>query len=171
MLTDLKDAVKEVIEAFVGRRLDLLAFYPAVVVRQNSDGTLDVRCEESKLGDIARAPIRYPLPGIKATVQPQTTVFVGFEQADKARPYVRFSGAGVTIKLEIDANEIVFNGGTKQVARVDDAVAVGTLSGSVAAAPGPVLFIFTPTGGLPSLPLVTIPLSAKVAAGALGVKA
>jgi len=53
---------------------------------------------------------------------------------------------------------------TRGVAREDDSVAIGSLAGSVAAAPGPVVFVFTPTGGVPitNVPPAGVPLSGSI---------
>jgi hypothetical protein len=113
-LDRLKSALERTVVALVGHRLDYLAFYEAAVVAQNGDGSLDVRGDDPRIGDIAHVPIRYGLPGVTVVTGKGARVLVGFEGGDPRRPIASFwDGGGI--------KELRF-GGVAAVARVGDPV-------------------------------------------------
>lgn len=59
--------------------------YSATVVAQNPDGTIDVRCDDARIGELRRLLFRVGLPGASATFDPTT--------APPPRVRVRFDGA------------------------------------------------------------------------------
>lgn len=150
-------------------RVDYLALYPAKVNAQAANGTLDVTPEDTRLPGMAGVPLRLGLPGCKATVQAGGRVLLGFEAGDPRRPVATIWDAATVTKLEVNATEVVFNAGTKEVARKDDGISAGTLSGTCPA--GAVSFTHTPPGGPPSLPSLTATLTGKITEGVSGVKA
>lgn len=80
------------LEAFVrsvlGHRLDYLASYPAKVVAQNADGTLELVADDARLPTYSKVPIRYGVPGVTATVAAGARAQLGFAGADPQKPVV-----------------------------------------------------------------------------------
>lgn len=72
--------------------------------------------------------------------------------------------------LQIQAKDVTVNGGTLEVARKTDGVAIGTLTATCAAAPGPVTFTFTPSVGAPQAG-ASVTLSGAINGGAAHFKA
>jgi hypothetical protein len=97
------------------RRLDYCALYPCTVVAQRADGTLDLQPETPALPAPQAVPIRYGLPGVRATVPTGTRVLLGFEGADPARPVALLWELGTGVVLYL-------NGGTARAAREGDDV-------------------------------------------------
>lgn len=68
--------------------LDLYrASYLATVVRQAANGSLDLRCEDDRLGDLRAVPFRLGIPGATATIPEGASVRLRFESADPRAPY------------------------------------------------------------------------------------
>jgi hypothetical protein len=163
----IKKNLKLVIELLLPS-LSPFARWPAQVVKQNADGTVDVTPDSPSLFGTTGLKIKYGQPGIKATIQPGARVLIGFEEGKLTRPFVELFESASATKIEITANEIIFNGGTKEVARKDDSVVIGTLAGANGG--GAVTFTFTPSGGAP-IASALITLTGKISTGATGVKA
>lgn len=111
----------DLVENLVGRRIDYAQFYPADVVAQNADGTLQVLPDDEKIRGtgLDRVPIRHGLPGTSVVVSQGAKVRVGFEAGDPGRPYAGLwdtDAAFVTITLA---------GGTQSLARQGDLVQSG----------------------------------------------
>lgn len=116
------DSPSNLLEAILGqmrRRVALSRTYPARVVQQNADGTLQLLPDDDKVkgGGLDRVPIRYGLPGFTATVPAGTRVRVGFDAGDASRPWAALWDEG-------DVTAVVFDGGTRPVAREGDLVKV-----------------------------------------------
>lgn len=168
-----KESIAQVVRALVGP-VDYFALYPCKVVKQRTDYTLDLKPDSARVAAPVQVPIR-TIPGIRVKVSAGARVLLGFEGGSPSAPYAQlFEYDGAVVKIEIDAAEVVFNGGIKKVARDTDPVNVGVITGSVPlpspATPTPVTFIYTPFGGAP-ITSVTIPLEGKITDGASGVKA
>lgn len=119
----LLDTLLSKFRLLVGRKLDYLASYPGQIVAVNGDGTVDVRPDDERIRGfgLARLPIRRGLPGW-TTVTPAEgdRCRIRFDGGDPKRPYVAdFEGTS--------GASLVFNEGTKAVARVDDEVRVGKI--------------------------------------------
>ena len=143
----------------------LLAMYPAIVRRQDpGTGEVDVDLQPDTaesdrilpslvtvalIGPCAGAKVLFPIAAIRAR---SVRVLVGFEGGDPARPFtVPWAlGAVMPDRVEINAaTTIALGGDAKGVARLDDSVGCGTLTGVAppGMAGGPVTFLFTPSGG------------------------
>jgi hypothetical protein len=61
--------------------------WPAAVVAQHDDGTLDVRCDDARIGELLSVPLYVGIPGSKVTVP------VDPDPTKTARLLVRFEGA------------------------------------------------------------------------------
>ena len=122
------DLIRAIVSRVLGDRLDYLALYPARVVVQNDDGTLDLQPDDARLPAMQRVPIRYGVPGVTATAAPGSNVLVGFEAGDPARPVAMLWEVSSTPK--------------RSLARVGDTATTGFLSGFVGSTP--VTFLLTP---------------------------
>jgi hypothetical protein len=113
----LRESVTALVEAIIGRRLDYHALYPCTVMRQAADGTLDLLPDDARIrgSGCQGVRIRHGLPGFECTVPVSTRVLLGFEAGDPKRPYAALWDVG-------NVTEVVFDSGTKEVGRVDDAV-------------------------------------------------
>lgn len=93
------------VERLVLPRLDPLAFYPATVVSQGDDGTVDLKPDSRRFGvGLAMVPIRHGLPGVSVRVRPGARVFLAFEGGDAARPYCALWEAGGLESITIEAS-------------------------------------------------------------------
>ncbi|WP_170229376.1 hypothetical protein [Polyangium fumosum] len=101
--------------------LQYLAVHDATVVAQGADGTLDLRLDSAEIPGLSGVPVWLGLPGIRVEVAKGARVKVGFSEGDPGKP---FAGLWETDAAMI---RIVLGGGTKAVARVDDATDSGTL--------------------------------------------
>lgn len=91
------------------RNTDYFATYPAEVVLQRADGTLDVIPDYPGLPPMTSIPIRVPVPGSKLHVKPGSRVRILFEEGDPRKYAADLFDSG---------------SGGKAVARVGDTVAL-----------------------------------------------
>lgn len=125
--------------------------HPASVLKQHTDGRIDVRCDESALGDWSRVKI-WGFPNTKVLVQPKTRVLVGFAGVLRQPFAVAFSGTGL-VGLEIGSNPV-------GAARKGDAVRIDVPVGAIT--------VMTPNGpGSNTMPLT---LSGEIVEGSSVVK-
>jgi hypothetical protein len=123
--------------------IDYFALYPAKLVSQNDDGTLELKPDDSRLPGLSKVPIRYGIPGVTVKVASGARVLVGFEGGDPAAPVATLWESGSVTELTIDAtSDIKVNGGSAAVAREGDSVHAGFLTGK--AGTTPVVFTYTP---------------------------
>lgn len=86
--------VTEDIAAFVDQqvtnRIDYSRMYPAKVLKQAGDGSLEVLPDAQKLrgNGLTRVPIRHGIPGVHVTVPPGGKVLLFFESGDPKLPAV-----------------------------------------------------------------------------------
>ena len=102
----------EAIEAVVARimrRVDHHALYPARVVEQRGDGSLDLVPDSPRVPPCQRVPVR-TLRGLSVEVEPGARVLLGYEGGDPAAPVALLWEPG-------DATAVRVNGGTSRVAR------------------------------------------------------
>lgn len=109
------DALRRLVDGWVSPRLDRLALYPARVVSQAADGTLDLVPDDPRIPPCTGVPVRLGLPGARATVPAGERVLLGYEGADPAAPYAALWTAGAVTVLTI-------NSGAVKVARDGEAV-------------------------------------------------
>ncbi len=140
--------------------------YDATVIAQDSDNTLQVVCDDETIGGLSRVPIWPGLPGVRVQVAQGARVTIAFHGGRRDRRYCK------SFATDAAMDEIRVDGGTKGVARVDDTVDLGTITATCAAAPGPVLFTYTPPGGMPQVPTETLHITeAMISSGSLKLKA
>jgi len=80
--------------------------FPAKVVVQNADLSVDVAPDSNFLPSMQALPLRMPAPGVVLKVQPGSRVQVVFENGDRAGPVavpIWDQDAGETLELEIHA--------------------------------------------------------------------
>ena len=98
----------------VTRRVDYCALYPARVLSQNADGSLELAPESETLPPMGAVPYR-TLAGVSLTVPAGLRVLLGFEDADPARPVALLWELGTVTRLAV-------NGATTRAAREGDDV-------------------------------------------------
>lgn len=132
------DALRRLVDAFVGARLDHLALYPARVVAQNG-ALLDLQPDSARVPPCAGISIRHGLPGVAVTVPVGTRVLLGFAGGDPSAPYAALWEPG-------EVTTVAVNGGSARAAREGDSVSV-TLGTGALIPPA------SPGGPLPAAPL------------------
>lgn len=121
----LADALEVIIER-VMRRVDHHALYPARVVAQNADGTLDLVPDSTRVPSCQRVPYR-TLRGLSVEVTAGARVLLGYEGGDPGLPYAALWEPG-------DATVVRVNDGTSRVARDgEDVVATAAMVAWMAA--------------------------------------
>jgi hypothetical protein len=114
----LSDRAKAGLTAFIrrvvgldilGPRMDYLGEFPAKVVSQNGDGTLELQPDDSRLPGYSKVPIRYGVPGITATVSGGARCLLAFAGADPQKPVVvGWEGSGgVLVSLNVGPADTV----------------------------------------------------------------
>lgn len=156
-------SVLERMTALVSKGAAYSRLLPAIVEKQNADGSLDV-VVDNKYG-LTQVPLRLGLPGFAAKMAQGSQVLVGFAADDPRQPVAFLFPDGSS------SVEVIFEGGTKKVARVDDTVDFGTLSGTAPSGGGPVTFTWTPPGGGTPVVGVSINPIGKITSGAAKLKA
>lgn len=117
-------------------RIDYQALYPAAVVKQNADGTLDLQPESDKLGALASVPIRLGIPGASVKVS-GGRVLIQFENGEADRPVATLWDTSALVELSL-------NGGATPVAKEGSSI-----TGS--AGPFPVVAVVSTGAGAPAL--------------------
>lgn len=101
------------VRSIVGAQLDTLALYPARVVAQNADGTLELKPDDPRWPGFSKVPIRLGIPG--ATVKLTAgRVLLGFAGGDPQSPIAELWEGGATV------TEIALAGGAQYVALGQD---------------------------------------------------
>jgi hypothetical protein len=111
------DVIRRHLHAIIDARLgpvDYRALYPANVVAQNADGTLEIQPVDQRLPGLSKVPIRLGLPGCAVKVQAGSTVLLGFEAGDPRLPVVTLWGSSTITELAIGASP------TKHLALAED---------------------------------------------------
>lgn len=107
----------EALEAVVSRvmrRVDYHALYPARVVTQHADGSLDLVPDASRVPSCQHVPVR-TLRGLSVEVDVGARVLLGYENGDPSAPYASLWEPG-------DAVVVRVNGGDSRVARDGEVV-------------------------------------------------
>jgi hypothetical protein len=154
------EILSKVIAAHLPISLEYLATYDAVVVAQNSDGSLDLRLDDPKMPGLSSVPIFLGLPGIRVEVQKGAPVKVGFSSGDPSKPFV---GLWATDAAFL---RIILGGGTRAVARVDDETDSGTLVFRTVTQPAPACTVEWKPPGV-EVPIVLGVLGVMVTANSL----
>lgn len=86
MLDRLKARFAAIVRGSVPR-LEYYKPYTARVVKQQSDGSLDIEPEDQKVPPMAFVPLRHGIPGVSVTLQPGSSVVLWFSEGDPARSF------------------------------------------------------------------------------------
>ena len=107
--------------------------YPARIVSQAADGSLELVPDDARLPGCTRVPIRYGVPGISAKVKPGSLVLLTFEGGDPRRPVATVWDTNVLRELRVTAETKVVldcpsvelgGDGGQPIARLGDIVEV-----------------------------------------------
>lgn len=153
------DRFLESLRALVGAetsRLDYLGLYRCKVVSQNADGTLELLPDDARLPPLSGVQVYGPAGIAMSDIPAGSHCLVGFSNGD---PSQRFAAL-----FELTTATLTFNGGTKAVGRVDDAVQVTIQITDVAT-----MALTSPSGPVTATSPVTV--SGKITAGAANLKA
>ncbi|WP_052351551.1 hypothetical protein [Deinococcus pimensis] len=109
------------------RHTDYHALFPATVITDHGDHTVDVRVDVAGWPQLVSVPLLVRLPGIRVRVKAGSAALVSFEQGDPARPLVevRDSGALEYVQWRTDGGQLLElsdQGGTARL------IATGTLT-------------------------------------------
>lgn len=129
------------------RRVDYTALWPARVVAQRADGTLDLHPDSARVAPCQSVPYR-TLRGLSVDVAAGARVLLGYEGGDPARPYALAWELG-------DATALRVNGGSRSTARDGDSVSVTIPAGAV--------LVSSPGGPIPNA--LPISLSGTITSG------
>lgn len=108
------DALSRLV-ASLTRRVDYLAHYPARVVQQRDDGTLDLAPDDPRVPSCQAVPVRYGVPGLRAEVAAGARVTLSYEGGDPSRPIATLWDTATITTLKV-------NGAATKAARDGEAV-------------------------------------------------
>ncbi len=134
----LLSSIARIVDRLVGRRLDHLALYPARVVAQRADGSLDLVPDDPRAPSCQGVPYR-TLPGVALSVPAGTRVLLGYTGGDPAQPFADMWELG-------DVTRLTVADGEHPAARQGHAVQVTLPMGALIPAG-------SPGGPLPAAPL------------------
>lgn len=153
------DRLLESFRALVGAdtaRLDYFGLYRCRVVKQNADGTLDLQPDDARLPPLSGIQVYGPAGVAMSGIPAGSHCLVSFSNGDPSQPFAAL--------FELTTATLTFNGGTKAVGRVDDAVQVTIGVADVAA-----MALTSSAGPVTATNPVTV--SGKITAGAANLKA
>lgn len=104
--------------------------YPATVVKQNDNGTIDVVADDLRVGSVLSLGVRVGIPGAAVTVPEGARLRVAFDAADPQRTYA----------TALDQDPAA----THAIALVGDAIDCGFLTGISPPSGGPVALSLSP---------------------------
>lgn len=122
--------IAAVVESLVGNRIDYTRLYPARVVSQSSDDSLDVLADDVKVRGtgITAVPIRHGLPGVHAKVNPGSYVLLFFEGGDPKKPAAALWPDGSSVSaITIKADKVTIDGDlfvTGEITAKSDSLAI-----------------------------------------------
>ena len=98
-------AIAKVVRQFT-RSLDFALFYPARVVSQNANGSLELILDSPRMPGMSRIPMEHPWPGVSAEVAAGSRVLVYFHDADPAKPRAALWSSGTLNKLTLTCPDV-----------------------------------------------------------------
>ena len=129
------------------RRVDYTALWPARVVAQRGDGSLDIVPDSPRVAPCQGVPYR-TLRGLSVDVAAGARVLLGYEGGDPSQPYALAWELG-------DATSVRVNGGSTRAAREGDSVSVEIPIGAV----------LVMVAGVPTPNPTPIPLTGTITSG------
>jgi hypothetical protein len=118
------------------RTIDFLAAYPARVVKQNDDGTLELKLKSERMPAMSKIPIRYGIPGIRAKVKPGGFVNVEFEHGDPSMPCATVWDRESVSELTVKADKVIIDAADVDVQKGRPLARVGDMVQVISTAPG-----------------------------------
>jgi hypothetical protein len=114
--TGLAKVLERIVQRMIGRRVDFSGSYPARVVLQRGDDTLDVIMDHPRFrGDgLKNVPIRLGIPGARCEVKSGARVRIQYDEQDQSKPF-----ASLWDTNPIDVTVIEVGAGTSFVTRDD----------------------------------------------------
>jgi len=94
----------------VMRRVDWYAWYPARVLGQSEDGTLELRPDNPRVPGLSKVPLRLGVPGVRVNVLPGARVLVGFEGGDPSRPVASLWERQSCVEIALDPSSALLLG-------------------------------------------------------------
>lgn len=133
--------VRKTIE-HVMARVAYFGVHTARVVKQHSDGTVDLKVDSTYVPHVERARIR-GLPGVAVEVHQGAPCLLAFESADPARAVATLFDASslktititASVKVVVDAPAVELADALGAVVREGDTITVGSTGGVVAISP------------------------------------
>lgn len=136
------DRLKRALSRFVRHTMsgvDYFAHYPAKVVAQAGDFSLDVIPDDPRLPGMQRVPLRLGVPGVTAKVSPGSRVLVFFEGGAPSAPAASIWQASTltelvitaSTKVTVNAPAVNLGAASAPVLRSGDAVTLGVGFASV----------------------------------------
>lgn len=98
----LTQAVRSIVRSLTSH-MDYFAVYPAKVVSQNADGTLELQPDDQRIPGLTKVPIRYGIPGVTAKVASGARVNVHFEGGDPGSPMAALWQSGTLNEVTVTA--------------------------------------------------------------------
>lgn len=117
------ESIRDIVEQFVGPRIDARTVYAGRVISQRSDGTLDIKPESSSLSAITQSPVAYGVPGASARIRAGARAFFQFVDGDTGHPIVVGFEPGAATEIVLDASRVKLAGDIP-IARKGDLVSV-----------------------------------------------
>lgn len=116
------DRLRTAVQRLVARGqtgLDYRALYPARVVAQAADGSVDVVSGDPRIPSLSRVPLRMPWPGVSVVLAPGAKVLIGWEGGNPGAPFAATFGGGASVSVVVSAGSV----------SIGDAAAVPLVSG------------------------------------------
>lgn len=106
--------IRKAIGFFIISSIDYLGAFPCKAIVQNSDGTLELRPDDSRLPPYKNVPIRYGVPGVSATISPGGRVILEFTGGDPQKPIATVWESATVTLLTITSTQIKLGGSASQ---------------------------------------------------------
>ena len=101
-MADLYTVIRGIVRGLIPET-DYLALYPATVIKQDSDGTLQLKPDSNRVPPLAGVPIRSFAPQVAVEVEQGARVLLGFGGGDPTQPYAALWGSGTVTLVTIGA--------------------------------------------------------------------
>ena len=135
------DSILRVVDARIAK-LDTHALYEGEVVKQTSDGLLEVKLDDDRFGDgFQHLEIAFGIPGVTVEVPKGTRVAVGFHDGKRDMPIVRHWLSGRPRIVRLGVSELVrIESDEDMELDAENEVTVGASATKTSLGPSPRLF-------------------------------